>query len=195
MRWNNRYFLMRHGESEANIIDLIVSDPELGSLKYGLTERGREQARHSAEQSGLGSETRIVASDFLRTRQTAEIARETLGSLQVSVEPMLRERNFGELDGEKGERYKEVWQLDSSDPENGIFGVESPNHLADRLRWMMRRLEALYAGETLLLVSHGDTLRFLQLVAADLPLTEHMRVRHFGPAEIRALEDLPNATD
>ena len=193
MNLKNRYFLMRHGESEANVANLIVSDPVLGRGKYGLTERGRAQARYSAERSGLDSRTVIVASDFLRARQTAEIAQSVLWISRYCLEPGLRERGFGELNGEQSERYKEVWKLDSLSPENSVFGAESPSRLASRLHQTLERLEMRYSEETVLLVSHGDTLRFLQLVAAELPLTEHMSLEHFSPAEIRALEVRPEA--
>ena len=38
---------MRHGESEANVAGVIVSDPEQGCHGYGLTEKGRLQVLHS----------------------------------------------------------------------------------------------------------------------------------------------------
>ena len=57
----------------------------------------------------------------------------------------------------------------------------------------MNRLESRFDDQTLLLVSHGDPLRFLQLLMADRSLKEHLRVALFRPAEIRALEHLPEA--
>ena len=188
---NNRYFLMRHGESEANKNDLIISDPKTGCQRYGLTERGKEQARESAEQSKLGKETLIFASDFTRARETAEIAREVLGCEQISHLPGLRERFFGELEGDSGDQYKDVWALDSADPHNTVFGVESPLKLVERLNEVIDRLEREHSGETILLVSHGDPLRFLQVAQAKRPLTEHLQIEHFTPAEIRPLDLLP----
>ena len=187
----NRYFLMRHGESVANLADRIVSLPENGLNDFGLSDLGRQQAREQATASGLGADARIVASDFLRTRQTAEIAAAALGVAKVELDPSLRERAFGSLEGESGDDYKRVWAEDEIDPEHTLFGVESARRLAERLASVVERLENEQQGQTFLLVSHGDPLRFLQLQAAALPLTDHLKVRLFSPAEVRRLEDLP----
>lgn len=64
----NRYYLMRHGESLANVADKIISLPENGLEGYGLSELGQKQAWDSAKASGLPATTIVVASDFLRTR-------------------------------------------------------------------------------------------------------------------------------
>ena len=192
---NNSYFLMRHGESEANRAGLIISDPATGCRRYGLTELGREQAAASSRQSELGPHTLVICSDFLRAKETAEVAAQTLGASVLRTEVGLRERFFGELEGQSGERYKEVWRQDSLNPDNTIYNCEAPAHLAGRLGATMARLEEEFSARTILLVSHGDTLRFLQLAMARRPLTEHMEVALFKPAEIRALESLSPARD
>lgn len=186
----NRYFLMRHGESQANRADLIISDPQVGCKLYGLTNTGKAQARASAEASGLTAETRIVCSDFKRARETARVVQQVLGVRDVQVEPGLRERYFGKLDGQSGSRYQEVWAVDSVELANTPFGAESPLYLARRLQKTMQKLEQQFQNETLLLVSHGDPLRFLQLLMSDRSLKEHAQLALFEPAEIRALDDL-----
>lgn len=187
----NRYFLMRHGESLANVADKIISLPENGLNGYGLSELGREQARLSAEASGLSSTTIVVASDFLRTRQTAELACEALGAQPAQLEPRLRERAFGQLEEQTGADYHKVWEQDSLGSEHTLYDSESAWALARRMLEAVAALEAKFTDQNLLLVSHGDPLRFLQLAAAGRPLTEHLQVRLFAPAEIRALNDLP----
>ena len=106
-----RVFLLRHGQSQANVAQLISSRPEVATTTHGLTERGREQAREagrslrrqifesqtSRENSKEDAEDKIgnesdnrrlpvavvvVASDFLRTRQTACEAIRELGVLE-----------------------------------------------------------------------------------------------------------------
>jgi len=187
----NHYYLMRHGESQANRANLIISDPSVGCTLYGLTDLGRQQVRESAKKSGLGSGTVVVCSDFLRTRETAKLAKETLRSQSLLVEEGLRERLFGKLEGDSGRRYEELWAHDNVDSIHTKFGAESPLHLASRLKRTMERLEQQFQNTTILLVSHGDTLRFLQLAMAGRPLTEHLQIALFKPAEIRALGDMP----
>ena len=189
----NRYYLMRHGESLANVADKIVSLPENGLEDYGLSELGQKQARDSAIASGLPPATIVVTSDFLRTRHTAGHACEALGAAPFRTHPGLRERAFGELEGTQGGEYHRVWALDDDDENHLSFGAESPSALALRLQQVLDELEQEHEGQEILLVSHGDPLRFLQVAAAGRPLTEHGQVRHFAPAEIRPLGDLPPA--
>lgn len=181
---------MRHGESLANVADRIVSLPENGLDDFGLSDLGREQAELSARASGLKPDL-IVCSDFLRTRQTAGIAAQAMGTADLSLHPGLRERGFGQLEGQSGDDYLKVWAEDERDPEHTLLGVESAAALAGRSAAVLDELERLHTGKCILLVSHGDTLRFLQLGAASRPLTEHLKVRLFAPAEIRELTELP----
>ena len=64
--WSNRYLVMRHGHSEANGQGIIVSTPEIGCSRYGLTGRGREQVAATLEGWSLPKPDRIFSSDFLR---------------------------------------------------------------------------------------------------------------------------------
>lgn len=180
---------MRHGESLANLADKIISAPENGCDGYGLSELGREQAQRLALASGLGAETRILCSDFLRTRQTAEIAAAALGCSPPVLERRLRERFFGRWEGTSAANYEPVWQRDEK--EEGGDGVESPAELTARLSAIIEELEGRESGRCFLLVSHGDPLRFLQLWALGRPTREHQSIRHFAPAEVRPLREAP----
>ena len=81
----NRYFVMRHGESEANVLGVMVGDPRRGIEGFGLTDLGRRQALEAAalykkSHGPLLDGTEIVASDFRRTRETAELLAAGLGN-------------------------------------------------------------------------------------------------------------------
>ncbi len=182
---------MRHGQSQANVADLIISSPELGCGGYGLTELGREQAREWALQSGLSGPLLVYASDFLRTRQTAEIASQVLVCPPPQWEVRLRERFFGEWERTSARHYEPVWDLDGQDSGHTQGGVESALALTARLAALIEELEMRHQDQTVLLVSHGDPLRFLQLWASGRDPRAHQSIRHFSPAEIRALDDLP----
>lgn len=181
----NRYFLMRHGESMANLADKIISSPENGCQEYGLSPLGQRQAQENARSSGLGSETCIVCSDFLRTRQTAEIAAEALGCPRPRLDIRLRERFFGPWEGSSSRNYEGVWRMDEAGQTEP--GVESAEALTVRLAGLIEELECQSSDRSFLLVSHGDPLRFLQLWALARPTTQHQSLPHFAPAEIRPL--------
>ena len=85
----NRYFALRHGQSESNLEGVISSAPAVGTTKHGLTTEGRLQARRSATKlldlvgrDNLGS-LAFVSSDFTRAWQTAE---ESLAAVSRIVE-------------------------------------------------------------------------------------------------------------
>lgn len=123
----NRYFALRHGQSQANAAGLIVSSSARDRAgDYGLTALGREQALASAAACGLPPGTLIVTSGFTRARQTAEIARARLGAEPVSVSLALRERYFGDLDGGPVTGYPLVWAADAADAGTGRTGPSLP---------------------------------------------------------------------
>ncbi|GGM75338.1 histidine phosphatase family protein [Thermogymnomonas acidicola] len=86
--------LVRHGESEANVLNIVTHEEG----KYHLTERGREQALFiSRTLAGLGFR-RVYSSPLLRTVETAEIIASHLG-LSVEVDARLRETDMGPYAG------------------------------------------------------------------------------------------------
>jgi probable phosphoglycerate mutase len=192
-RLANRYSVMRHGESKANVAGVIVSsiDRDRGG-DFGLSELGREQSRVAARGSGLPADTVICSSDFSRARETAEIVRGDLGATEVIVAPELRERYFGEWDGSGSANYARVWAADraaAGQPGTGDdHGVESAAAVLDRATALVADLERRFAGRDILLVSHGDTLQILQAGFLRMEPSAHRGVPHLETAEIRRLD-------
>lgn len=83
----NRYFALRHGQSESNVEGVISSNPDVGTVRHGLTSEGRLQARRAATRLvdlvGRDNLDRLmfVSSDFTRAHQTAEEARLAVKSI------------------------------------------------------------------------------------------------------------------
>lgn len=83
-------YLLRHGQSEFNVhfaqtrIDPGIEDP-------ALTELGRAQARAAAGVLAPRGLSRIVASPYRRTLETAAVLAEVLG-LRVEIDSLVRER-------------------------------------------------------------------------------------------------------
>jgi len=185
----NRYFAMRHGHSLANAEGIIVSHPDNGCTGFGLSELGRSQVRQSLQRASvLGAETLIASSDFKRARESAEIAHAFLGCASpVSMQSLLRERNFGEFELSADNGYAEVWREDEMNADSGLRGVESVNQVMRRVSSVVRELEEQLAGVTILLVSHGDALQILQTAFARQPGSTHRELEHLHTAEIREL--------
>lgn len=88
------FCFVRHGESEANLQDLVA-----GSTDVPLTERGRTQAfaaAHALQGAGI---TSIYCGLLSRARETAICIGQTL-ELPVTEIPELGERNWGSLEGQ-----------------------------------------------------------------------------------------------
>lgn len=185
--FNNQYFAMRHGQSEANVAGIIASDPSIGCQQYGLTETGLQQAHDSLQnQSTLNNDDYyIISSDFLRAKQTAEIAHNLLNAQHpVEYNINLRERFFGELNGQSDKHYQDVWNLDKNNADHKEFGTESANQVVGRVSVLIGQLEAEYIDKHFLLVAHGDVLQLLQTWFQRVPASEHRELPHLATAEI-----------
>src|ERR1700685_15426 len=118
-RLTNRFSVMRHGQSKANVAGIIVSRIESDRRgDYGLSELGREQALAAAQGWRLPRDTVICSSDFSRARQTAEIVRAQLGAAEVVIAEALRERCFGHWEGSATGDYARVWVDDETDSQH-----------------------------------------------------------------------------
>ena len=85
-------FLIRHGETPGNA-RRIVQRPGIP-----LSRRGVAQAERLARRLAREGIARILSSDLARAAMTAEHLRQVTGA-PVQFDPLLRERNFGDLRG------------------------------------------------------------------------------------------------
>ena len=184
--FRNSYLLMRHGESDANVSGIIVSDPKIGCERFGLTDRGSKQIIASVKGFTGEAITQIVCSDFLRTLQTAQLVASTLNLPQPEQEVGLRERFFGKWEGMSAEHYENIWQRDEMD-KHSDDGVERPQEVAQRGLMVLERLEQQYQGEVILLVSHGDMLQILSTSIAGISPHKHRSLPHHQTGEIKYL--------
>jgi len=158
----NEYFAMRHGEAESNAKNMLDST---NVHKWPLTEAGRTQARASAETLRGKDVTKIFASPFERTRETALIAAEVLGidPASITFDDRLRELGMGTLDGSSYEDLIEAKKsLTCADL---IGGGESYDDARRRFGEFMYEIDKTYANERILIVTHGVGLESLPLLA------------------------------
>jgi probable phosphoglycerate mutase len=139
-------WVIRHGETELNARRVVQP------AATPLSERGREQARRVARRLAREGIAHILSSDLLRARETAEVLRRATGS-RVELEPLLQERNFGDV---RGTPYAELgFDLFAPDfePPNG----ESWEVFHARVARAWARVEATASGlgGGLAVVTHG----------------------------------------
>ncbi len=184
----NTFYLLRHGHSVANQQQLIVSNPVVGLHRFGLTDIGTQQVQSNlaAMKGPLHDVTRIISSDFLRTHQTATIASSMLGA-PVELSHRLRERDFGDFDGQSNEHYQRVWNQDAHDAAQRRWNVESVESVAARMCGLVQEIERSTIGKKILLVSHGDPLQILITATSGVDLRLHRQLDSMQTAEVRLL--------
>ncbi len=171
----------------ANVKGIIVSSPEHGIDAYGLTDKGKHQAREAIKGwPVLDASTRIVASDFLRTRQTAQEVRDLLQcNTAVEHSSLIRERFFGTWELTSDKNYGKVWADDRNMTTR--HQVEPVEQVLSRALACIAGLEACHEKKSILLVSHGDTLQILITHFLGWPPTRHREVDPMTVAQIRSL--------
>jgi probable phosphoglycerate mutase len=145
--------ILRHGETDSNAGGVMQ-----GWLPVPLNERGRAQSRLLASRLArfAPSVRRLVSSDLVRARQTAEPIAMALG-LDAVFDPRWRERGLGEMEG-KTIGHSETWRAASG--EIDAAGAESVGAFRDRARDAFRSLRAEYANDSAVaVVTHGGTIR------------------------------------
>jgi alpha-ribazole phosphatase len=170
----------RHAESELNVGNVLNGDP---SVPAQLTDRGREQARSLG--AAVGSVDLVAHTEFVRTRETAELAWPEAPRLVV---PELNEISFGRWEGTRWSDGYEVWVSEAGPEDECPGGGES--RLAATLRYVrgFRRLLER-PEERVALVAHGAQVRYLLLAAAGKPPTALLEpVPPAEPHEVRRRE-------
>jgi probable phosphoglycerate mutase len=161
-----RLLLLRHGESTWNLERLVQGQDDRGVL----TDRGRDQVRRSVESMGEAVAA-IVTSDLARARESAQIAAQILG-LEPRVDPDLRERCFGVLEGSSIEDVpgRLVGVVDGVvvDADTSPDGGETLREF--RARSLRALARAARDGVSTLVVTHGGVIRVLKTALAVEPL-------------------------
>ncbi|UEH07000.1 alpha-ribazole phosphatase family protein [Pseudomonas sp. HN8-3] len=163
--------LLRHGETE-------LGGGLRGSLDDALTAKGWAQMR--AAVVGQGPWDRLIGSPLQRCALFAQ----ELGAklcLPVSLEPALQELHFGAWEGQSAAA------LMKTDAEGlGLFWAdpyaftppqgESVSAFSERVLGAVSRLHQAYAGQRVLLVSHGGVMRLLLARARGMPREQLLNV-------------------
>jgi 2,3-bisphosphoglycerate-dependent phosphoglycerate mutase len=155
-------FLLRHGETPGNA-SRIVQHPDTP-----LSPRGVAQAERLARRLAQEGIARIVSSDFARAAATAHALQRATGA-PLTFEPLLQERNFGDL---RGRPYGELG-FDMFEPEYAPPNGETWPVFHARVDRAWARVQTAAAAATdghLAVITHGLVCRSLaarHLVLAD----------------------------
>ena len=148
----SRLFLIRHGETVGNA-SRTVQLPD-----NPLSPRGVAQAERLARRLASEGIAHVLSSDFARARTTAEHLQRDTGA-PLTFEPLLQERNFGDL---RGTPYTELG-LDMFAPDYAPPNGETWPVFHARVDQAWARVQALAAATRgpLAVVTHGLVCRSL----------------------------------
>ena len=158
----NKYFVMRHGESENNKINIYCSDPKINHL----TEMGKVQVTKAAQELQNKKITKIYSSPFLRTRETAEIVAEKIGLPKDNIvyDDRLHEFEFGNFSGKLGKEYCDYMESKNWKFDVRVPGGESLQDAKNRVGNFLYEIDKNNKNETILIVSHGVVVEVLPAV-------------------------------
>lgn len=151
-----------------------------GHADIGLNDDGVRQADRLASALAHEAIAGVISSDLRRARETAS-AIVPPHRLAPSLEPRLRELNFGAWEGwtygEIQERDAAAFQSWQADPiGHGPPGGESLAELADRVGDFWGEIVASSPDDrSLLIVAHRGSLRVMMCLALGVPIGEHWR--------------------
>ena len=157
-----KIFLIRHGESEANVAHYINDDP---ARPVNLTERGRAQAEAASDELRAVRFTCAYASEFPRAQQTAQILLR-YHTCPLLIDSRINERQTG-MDGLSVEAFHDLMRTDPlhTKPEQGESFLEQ----MERLRDFMDEIAARHPDGIIMTVSHENPILAVQALSADNP--------------------------
>jgi len=155
-----KIMLVRHGESEANIVHRINDNP---ARIVNLTAHGRAQADAAAERLRAMPFTHAYASEFSRAQQTAEILLRH-HACALNIDARLNERRSG-MDGLPVAAFNDLVRPDPLriKPPQG----ESFLQQMERLRSFMDEIAARHPDGNILAVSHENPILAALALAGD----------------------------
>ncbi len=153
-----KIYFARHGESQANLLQVISNR----QLNHELTQQGKEQARKLAERFEGERIAKVYSSPLLRAVQTASILAGALG-VKYELADGLREYDCGVAEGRSDEGAWRLWQAEydawlfGHDYTYKIEGGESYQDVCRRFVPFVEGLVKVY-GKTsggVMCISHG----------------------------------------
>jgi isoleucyl-tRNA synthetase len=179
----NKYWVMRHGEADHNVNGILNTDR---NNPAHLTSKGKEQVKESAKNIKQKIDL-IYVSPYVRTQETAEIVRTTLGLTpeQVITEESLHELQVGEWNGRTVVDFvKEYPFAERFERAPG----ETYSDVKKRMGEFLHDLEHEHEGKNILVITHGAPSMMLLAAAQGLNRSESIRSEidsYMGNAEVR----------
>jgi glucosyl-3-phosphoglycerate phosphatase len=166
-----RLVLVRHGRTEWNAVGRAQ-----GHANVSLDDVGRAEAARAAPFLASYQPVFIWSSDLARARETAECLLALLPTLELKLDPRLREYDVGQREGltflEFREQYPEVYAAFAAGVESAVPGAESTAQVCERMTAVLSEAaEVVGVGDTGVIIGHGAALRTGLLAFMGVPQT------------------------
>lgn len=172
----NKYFLMRHGQSKSNVLEIVSGKAD---VPHHLTEKGRKDVQASAERLRQEKIDLIISSPFVRTRETALIVANTFGFAEDSIvfDNRLEEIDTGVFEGGPLSAYRNAFATYEERYDNQPEGGESLSDLKLRTAKFLQELEESHEGKNILIVTHEYVAWMLTAAAGGLSRGEAIALK------------------
>jgi len=157
-----------------------------GQVDIPLSEAGVRQAQQVALRLAKERVGVIYASDLGRAAHTAQIIAEQ-HQLPVTLLPSLREINFGQWEGKTFAELRQCYAKEVQDffcmPADIVIPEgESFRQVKERASAAILDVVSKHAGETIIAVSHGGTIRAILCAVLDLDLNKLWSIKQENTA-------------
>jgi len=151
----NKYFIMRHGETECNLKGEVSSTVNNDDH---LTKTGIEQVEKSGEELKNKNIDIIITSPFIRTRETTELLAEKIGFNKEDIvfDDRLHEMSVPMYEGRKWKEYHSDFPKTVENFYKTPEGNESYEDVRRRSMSLLYDIEKKYSGKNILIVTHGS---------------------------------------
>lgn len=181
MSWPELLVLVRHAESEGNLLTADErAEHEISTAEYPLTPHGREQARTTGKylQGKYGQFDVYYTSYYTRSKETLEIM---YPEAHVYEDPRLAEAQRGIYHTATKEQIQEHYPLEIVRKEReGLYHYRPPGgenwpDVELRIHSFLSTLSRDYGGQKVLIVVHGNWLILFQRLIHHFSVEEALR--------------------
>ncbi|MBE5813237.1 MAG: histidine phosphatase family protein [Clostridiales bacterium] len=172
-----KIYAIRHGETDWN-----VEKRAQGQTDIELNENGIKQAVAAKELVQQLNPDVIISSPLKRAHKTAEIVAD--GKIKIILEDRLKERCFGDFEGTEIATmpWEEFYHCEKN-LSNG--NMETVLDLLKRVKNVLTEIKEKYSDKTVLIVTHGGTLRAINACINGIPESKTLAGQGFKNCEIR----------
>jgi isoleucyl-tRNA synthetase len=158
----NRYFLMRHGEAEQNVLGIESSDEE---AIHHLTEKGIADTKKTAEKLKGEKIDLIIHSPITRTKETASEVKKILDDVEIISDKRITEEILGGLSGIKVGEFENYFSCFNDRMYNSVKNCETLLEAKKRVGEFIYDIEKKYQNKNILIISHGGPMSLMKCVA------------------------------